>query len=459
MAQHNSIATLGSRRFAAAAMLFLTFHLACPVADGQVNERTKKVLADRTKITAEGFWIYNDMNEAFAQARVSGKPILVVLRCLPCEECVKLDDEVVDQDPVIRPLLEKFVCVRVVSTNGLDLSLFQFDTDQSFAVFMLRDEKTIYGRFGTRSHRTEWLGDVSLAGFAEALSGALELHQSWPREKDALVAKVGESPQYARPELFPSLKQQYAYTSKLNYEGDVVKSCIHCHQIGDAIRDEFRGAGEPIPERVLYPYPHPKSIGLVHDPKTRGTVLSVLKDSPSESSGLVGGDKILRMQGQPILSIADIQWVLHNASPQGETIKLVVQRDNAERIIDLTLTEGWRQRDDISWRASTWGLRRMATGGLRLEPLNAEDRASLTFDPGPSAMRIKSVGQYGPHAAAKKAGFEVGDIVTDIDGRTDIRNETDLLRYGVTERKAGDNVAITIYRGSEKKVLMLPMQK
>ena len=28
-----------------------------------------------------------------------------------------IDDELVDTDPVIRPLLEKFVCVRIVGTN------------------------------------------------------------------------------------------------------------------------------------------------------------------------------------------------------------------------------------------------------------------------------------------------------------------------------------------------------
>ena len=46
----------------------------------------------------------------------------------------------VDKDPVLRPLLEKFVRVRVVSTNGLDLSIFQYDYDQSFAAFLLNAE-------------------------------------------------------------------------------------------------------------------------------------------------------------------------------------------------------------------------------------------------------------------------------------------------------------------------------
>ncbi|WP_068142110.1 thioredoxin family protein [Roseimaritima ulvae] len=38
-------------------------------------------------------------------ARDTGKPLLVVLRCIPCEECVKLDDDLVDQNPKLRPLL------------------------------------------------------------------------------------------------------------------------------------------------------------------------------------------------------------------------------------------------------------------------------------------------------------------------------------------------------------------
>ena len=106
-------------------------------AVAQNKTRDQKVRDDRDRVTQDGFWIYNDLEKAFSQASKLGKPILVGLRCIPCEECVKLDDDLVDTDPTIRPLLEQFVCVRVVATNGLDLSLFQYDTDQSFAMFML----------------------------------------------------------------------------------------------------------------------------------------------------------------------------------------------------------------------------------------------------------------------------------------------------------------------------------
>lgn len=68
--------------------------------------REEKVRGDRQRVESEGFWIYNDLDKAFQQAR---------------------------------------------------------DTDQSFVVFMLNAGGTVDGRFGTRSHRTEWLGDVLAA--------------------------------------------------------------------------------------------------------------------------------------------------------------------------------------------------------------------------------------------------------------------------------------------------------
>ncbi|MCA9108260.1 MAG: PDZ domain-containing protein, partial [Planctomycetales bacterium] len=168
---------------------------------------------------------------------------------------------------------------------------------------------TIYGRFGTRSHRTEWFGDVSLKGLAAAMQGALKLHANYPANATVLAAKRGPKPDVASPEQYPSLKDQY--TDSLNYSGNVVKSCIHCHQIGDAQRDMYRSSGKPLPESLLFPYPHPKAIGLIIDPDQRAVVKEVQADTPAAKAGLQAGDMIQSMNGQPLLSIADIQWVLH----------------------------------------------------------------------------------------------------------------------------------------------------
>ena len=380
----------------------------------RAQTREEKVRADRRRVEEEGFWIYNNLPLAFDTATKNGKPILVVLRCIPCEECVKLDDELVEQDPVIRPLLDKFVCARVVSTNGLDLSLFQFDTDQSFAVFFLNADKTIYGRFGTRSHRTEWFGDVSLKGLAAAMQGALELHANYPGNASALAAKRGPNSEIASPELYPSLRDKY--TDSLNYSGNVVKSCIHCHQIGDARRDLYRANRKPLPETLLFPYPHPKAIGLILDPDQRATVKEVVSESPAAKAGFRAGDRFESLAGQPLLSIADVQWVLQQTPATGGQVVARVSRDDGSRELTLRLRPGWRQADEISWRVSAWGLRRMTTGGMLLEQATPEQRAAAGVEDGRMALFVKHVGQYGAHAAAKKAGVRKGDILVAFDG-------------------------------------------
>jgi len=418
--------------------------------------REEKVRNDRRKVEAEGFWIYNDLPRAFAQARETGKPLLVVLRCLPCTECVKLDDELIDKHPRVRPLLEKFVCVRVVSTNGLDLSLFQFDTDQSFAALLLNADRTIYGRFGTRSHRTEWLGDVSVEGLAAALEGALELHREYPANRERLAGKQGAASEFASPEKYPSLKDKYGAT--LNYEGNVVQSCIHCHQIGDAQRDLLRERDGILNEKTLFPYPHPKLLGLTLDPDQRATLLRVEAGSWAEQGGFQVGDRITALRGQPLTSIADVQWILQETSPAGASLVAEVSRDDGPHSLTLVLPNGWRQRGDISWRASSWGLRRMATGGMLLESLSRDDARKAGLSEPADGLLVKYVGQFGPHAAAKKAGFLAGDVIVAFDGRTGLGRETDLLGYALMQRKPGDLVPVTVMRDGRKHEFMLPMQ-
>lgn len=428
-----------------------------PRVSGQEKKtRDQKVREDREKVMGAGFWMYNDLEGAFKKARESGKPIVAVLRCIPCEECVKLDDELMNEDPELTMLLEQFVCVRIVSTNGLDLSLFQFDTDQSFAVFFFNADKTLYGRFGTRSHRTEWVGDVSLKGLAEALQGALELHADYPNNKALLEAKTGPRPRFARPELFPSLRNQF--TSSLNYEGEVAKSCIHCHQIGDAVRDELRERRETFSDSVLTPYPHPKILGLVFDPRSRAVIQSVTAESIAEKAGLQQGDRIETLNGQPLLSIADVQWVLHNLPPDGAELKAEVDRNGSKRSFMMSLPSAWKELDDTSWRVSTWGMRRMVLGGLVLKSVSKEERGRNGVPKTGTALRVSFVGQYGPHAAARNNGFQKDDVIVSFDGVSDFQSEAELIRYAVRKKRVGENVAVVVMRGTSKKELSMPMQ-
>jgi hypothetical protein len=411
------------------------------------NPREVKVRGDKEKVEAAGYWIYNDLPKAFAEAKKTGKPIVVVLRCIPCEECVKLDDDLVNEDPVLKPLLEKFVRCRVVSTNGLDLSLFQFDTDQSFAVFFLNADGTIYGRFGTRSHRTNWVGDVSIAGLAKALEGALALHADYPKNKASLAGKKGPALEFPSPEKYPTLTGKY--TAALKYEGNVVQSCIHCHQIGDARRVLYWTKKQTLPEELTFPYPHPKAIGLVLDPKEKATVTTVTKRSPAEKAGFKPGDAITTLAGQPLLSMADVQCVLHRADGNGAKVSAEVVRDGKSITLTLDLAAGWKAADDISWRVSTWGFRRMVLGGMVVEDAPAGSGATL---------RVKSVGQSGAHAAAKNAGVKPGDLIVAYSGRKDFVGETDLILYALMTRTTGDTAKVTLLRDGKPVEVTIPIQ-
>jgi len=437
------------------ALLLWTIVWGLSTMSAMAQSREEKVRNDRRKIEAEGLWIYNDLAKGFAVAKETGKPMLVVLRCIPCVECVKLDDDIVDRDERVRPLLEKYVCVRVVSTNGLDLGLFQFDTDQSFAAFLLNADGTIYGRFGTRSHQTAWADDVSVEGLAQALEGALELHAGYPQNKTQLAAKRGPAPAAAVPELFPRLKGKY--TSQLEYGGNVVKSCIHCHQIGDAQRQAYRDQGVGFPESVLFPYPHPKAVGLIFDPKRQATVLRVEADSPAARAGFQPGDAVLQLEGDPLLSIADVQWALNRIPAEGAAVKAVVERAGERQSLELSLEKGWRKRDDISWRVSTWELRRMATGGMLLSAVEGDARASLNLPDDDMALHVVHVGQFSPHDIAKNAGFQKNDILLAFDGRKDLRRETDLIAYALS-LPIGKEVSATILRDGKKQTLRFATQ-
>ncbi len=47
------------------------------------NKREDAVRADKKKIEADESWIYNDLNDARAQAKAENKPVMVLIRCIP----------------------------------------------------------------------------------------------------------------------------------------------------------------------------------------------------------------------------------------------------------------------------------------------------------------------------------------------------------------------------------------
>lgn len=426
------------------------------VSTSHSQDRDTKVRADREKITQLGGWIYNDLAEAERSAASQNKPLAIVFRCIPCEACQQFDDEVARRDPRIADLLDQFVCVRIVQANTLDLTRFQHDFDQSFAMTLMNADGTIYARFGTRSNRDDESQDISLDGLRETLTEALRVHDTIESTRPLLAGKRVSKARFATPLDYPSLKGKYQ-SALSDAEGQIARSCVHCHQIGEAERLVFRSRGEPIPDDVLYPYPNPRVVGLDMDPKRMSTVRSVADGSAAQRSGFIDGDKIDTLSGQSILSTADLQWALHHA-PDSATLRAVVTRNDRPITIDLVLPAGWRRQEDLSWRATTWDLRRMAQGGMQLVPATDEERRSAGVASGKMALTAKHVGEYGDHAVAKLAGLQPGDVIVGFDGRNDFNSETALIAYGVQKKKPGDDVDVRFVRDGKDRSARIRLQ-
>ena len=221
-------------------------------------------------------------------------------------------------------------------------------------------DRTVYGRYGSRGGK-EAGTSVSLDGFKKAMSGALELHANYPRNKRSLVGKTGLALPWRTPEVVPELKGKHR-------KDDITqKGCIHCHDVQDAMVPSLRAAGKPVADRVIWPYPMPDTLGLKMAVHERAVVEAATNASPAEQAGFESGDEILTMEGQPLISIADIQWILHQAPGTGE-IEAEVNRNEQKTKLVLPLEKGWRRKGDMSWRTMGWHVSRLPGFQMRTRP-------------------------------------------------------------------------------------------
>lgn len=419
-----------------------------------VKDREGAVRADAKSMQGNERWIYNDLDSAFAESEETGKPIMVVLRCVPCLACMGIDTELLMESGTLSSLMDQFVRVRIINANALDLSLFQFDYDLSFSVLFLNADRTIYGRFGSWEHQKDTQNRAT-SGLRQAMERSLVLHRNLETYQDALAGKMGDPMPYRTPVDMPKMKDRYS--SELDWSGQVVKSCVHCHQIGDAMRLEYRDARKTIPIELIAPYPAPETIGLSfrEDPVTQ--VESVEPGSPAGLSGFQRGDSLTVLDGQPLISIADISWVLHRAPASG-SLNAEVKRGGDMVSLILSLPEKWREGSDISRRVGTWPMRAMAFGGMKLKNVDAAGRKRLGIAEEGLALEAIHVGQYNKHAAAKRAGFQRGDILVEVDGNVEFLTESGLLTRHLLSKKPGEKVPTTVLRKGKRIELMMPIQ-
>jgi hypothetical protein len=340
---------------------------------------------------------------------------------------------------------------------GVDIGLFNFQRQLTWAAVFLNADGTVYGRYGSRGPRRGMKDndkDISLEGFKSALEGALEIHKGYPGNKASLAGKRGSAPLAERPERLPAAPPEEAKPAAGGEHG-----CVHCHQVQDWELMSLWKASKPVPDALIWPYPMPDALGLVLDPRQRATVSRIEEGSAAQQAGFRSGDKVLKLEGQPIISIADVQWVLHQAE-EPSTLAAEVERGERRERLELSVPQGWRRRTDFANTLSLGWTTRMFVAGMRSTALGAEEKRRLGLDSGALALRIDEITPdwvKRRNTSAREIGLRKGDVIVEVDGKKTAMSESELLRYLLQEKKPGDKVELSYLRDGKTRAVELAL--
>jgi len=350
------------------------------------------------------------------------------------------------KDPELKKLLSEFVCVRVVQMWGIDLERFQIDRVMTWAVFFLNADGTIYGRYGTRSSMGQGSdSEISLAGFKQSMTAALDEHARFGKDPEATRKEVAgkqsvHKPRWARPEKIPTLarnefnaKPFREFSDKPGLRAHGV-GCIHGHMVQSAEIMSLRELGQPVPDRKVWPYPMPWAVGLHMEPETRSTIKRVVGNTVAEEAGLRAGDTIEKLDGQSILSTADIQWILHYAKDNA-ALKVHYTRGSEALESTLKLSPDWRQKLG-DWRFTNLGIC-MQLAGFNGRPGKGGGKSL--------AIRVGLIHRK------RLAGIDLkrNDVIVALDGKSESMNLGQLTRF-LLDKKPGSELSVTRKRAGEE---------
>ncbi|RMG36133.1 MAG: PDZ domain-containing protein [Planctomycetota bacterium] len=399
------------------------------------DERLRARLNDVNGVRSD-VWIYNDIATAIAKARKVNKPLFVTFRCVPCKDCAAFDADVANGNERVRQFAkERFVSVRQVEMKGVDLSVFEFDFDLNWAAVFIHPDGTVYARYGTQSARGPDAYN-SIDGLLHTMRRVLRLHAEYPANKAELEGKRPKRPRGQTALELPGMKNAEKLARQTTRS-----NCVHCHMIHDAMHFHAQQTGT-FTRDLLWKYPLPENVGLEIDPDHGLRIERVLPDSPAAAAGLKAGDEVVRMNGQRMASIADMQWVMHHLPNGPTTLVVETARGSMHR---LALERGWKETD-ISWRGSLWSV----SPRLRVwTPILAYDRRKqLGIPDSNTALLVKWINRGAPGGrAAFESGLREGDVIVELDGRP-LQN-VDPARFNMLIKlnyEIGDRLPLTVLR-------------
>jgi serine protease Do len=170
-------------------------------------------------------------------------------------------------------------------------------------------------------------------------------------------------------------------------------------------------------------------------------------DGPADKAGLVGGDIITTVDGQPVRS-DDEMTALMQRTPIGKTVDIVYIRDGETKNTKLTTIS----REELNRLAEVFADRPEGRGQFGYE----DDNAQRVEIPGTKMFGVQ-LGEILQNRPADIAGIKAGDIVIKF-GDVPIRTNEEFLSR-VRRAKPYSTVDLTVIRNGEQMKIPVKMGK
>jgi serine protease Do len=329
---------------------------------------------------------------------------------------------------------------------GVDLDIYRFDFDLTFAALVMNADGTIYHRYGGRDEK-DAAGRLSVDALVKLLDDSLADHEAYRKTEKPVVLPAKKR----TIETIPTMARKLAKRKQ---------DCMHCHFVPDAERSFAQEEGRWTTDGDWL-WPRPEQVGLTLELLDAARIAAVSTGSPAAKAGLRAGDRLGKVGDQLVRTEADLQWVLEREKNVATTIDVQVTREGETKGVKLELAAGWKTPTPLafSWRPSMWNLR--PNPGFGGNDLKAAEKEKLGLAKDAFAFKVNYIIDWGEHPEdgrnAAKAGIRKGDIVVGVAGLEDAKGHQHFQAWFRLTRKEGEEVVVTVLRGGARVAVKLPV--
>ena len=323
--------------------------------------------------------------------------------------------------------------------NGVNLKLFRFDGDLTWMSFFMDAQDRFYTRYGGRGdgHAESYLSKQSLARVMQQVLLLHKSRQSLPLNRFAAAAPFGT------PEAIPPMKKMLAPRKE---------KCIHCHDVKNGQLRHLQDKGK-FEKNLVFSYPDPKRVGIQSEPDRQDVVASVVPSSPAARADVRRGDRILKVAGQRVLTMADFSQVLEG-SPARTALPIQLNRKGMIVETTLQLNGNWKTAGDPWWRPSTEVAGPNA--GFWAVELTASKKRSADIKP--NSLGLKVTFLFPRHPTPRQSDVRLGDVLVQLDGKREKMNTRQMHAYLQMNYNYGDRVPVVVLRKGKEKSLVLQLR-